>query len=104
MTHPHRDLIIALLDDPTLEVEVLAEGTVMTNAEYAIAQMLRFPHRTYCLREKPKPDVVVEYCIELSDSVGNDPQGAPLNFWTTRKPNCKFTFSADGVLKSAEVI
>jgi len=100
MTHPHRDLIIALLDDPTLEVEELAEGTVMTNAEYAIAQMLRFPHRTYCLREKPKPDVVTEcrilgvYKSILWNSETN----------TVDRANLRLTFTADGVLKNAKVI
>lgn len=93
MTHPHRELIIALLDDPTLEVESMGEGE--TWMPVSAAQVLMYPHYTYRLREKPKPDVVRYATIRKQDG-GLDRH---------EDDNLRLTFSGDsGVLLKAEVI
>lgn len=97
MTHPHKDLIIQLLNDPTLEVEVVDLGKWVGLEVCGVAQMaavLTAPHRQFRLHEKPKPDVVrygrarIEW-LDMNQDADN---------------NVKFTFTADGVLKSAEVL
>lgn len=100
MTHPHRDLIIALLDDPTLEVEIFEEsfghwrhfgGTHKT----LLGHIGTHPHRQFRLREKPKPDVVRYYMQSDFARIRECNYGSA---------NLRLTFSADGVLKNAEVI
>lgn len=97
MTHPHRDLIIALLDDPTLEVERrISDGTWIKSDSVNI---LVAPGYKYRICEKPKPDVVVTFPVHMQekivrfypkDGVGDD--------------NLRLTFTADGTLKNAEVL
>lgn len=103
MTHPHRDLIIALLDDPTLEVEQFADcwrNCMFDSQNQAVSFIVQRPNYRFRLREKPKPDVVTEcrilgpYKSILWNSVTD----------TVDRANLRLTFSADGVLKSAEVL
>lgn len=59
MTHPHRDLIIALLDDPTLKVERKLPGQDGTWVASSIFQAIdNVGNAEFRINEKPKPDVV----------------------------------------------
>lgn len=100
MTHPHRDLIIKLLDDPTLEVEWFDEY----DGEWwlcvgPLANMVNYPSIEHRLREKPKPDVVAVCRIGPYKAI----------IWNSKtdtvdRANLRLTFTADGALKNAEVL
>lgn len=100
MTHPHKELIIALLDDPTLEVEEYNSALEKWFAFETKTQSRVLPYiinnhgRQFRVKEKPKPDVV-RYGRARIDWL--DKQQDADN-------NVKFTFSADGTLKNAEVL
>lgn len=99
MTHPHKDIIIALLDDPTLEVGACGNGDgswehLKWNVQMLISHISASQGHQFRLREKPKPDVG-RYGRVRMDYLNDQPQ---------HDDNARFIFSADGVLKNAEVI
>jgi hypothetical protein len=105
MAHPHKDLIIALLDDPTLEVEeyngALEKWFAFETKTQSrvLPYIINNPERLIRLREKPKPDVVVTYPVHM--------KGHCVKFYPTADmthDNLRLTFTADGTLKNAEVI
>lgn len=102
VTHPHKELIIALLDDPTLEVEQFADHwryCAFDSIRDAIAFIATRPDYRFRLREKPKPDVVQYLRVT--------PNGTSIyhsEHDSNGKHNVIAAFSADGVLKSAAVL
>lgn len=102
MTHPHKDLIIKLLDDPTLEVEQFTDcwrKCRFDSQRQAIAFIVQRPNYQFRIKEKPKPDVVA---VGLAyKSLGT---GYVFTENHTGAPNLRLNFTDDGTLKNAEVI
>lgn len=105
MTHPHKDLIIALLDDPTLEVEeyngALEKWFAFETKTQSrvLPYIINNPERLIRLREKPKPDVVRDMIAAISSD-----GSAHVYHHAGGIPNLRLTFTADGTLKNAEVL
>lgn len=98
--HKHAELIKAWADGATIQCKDAQSNW----CNVAFNDPSWNTHYEYRIKPEPKPDVVIEYTIELSQQT--DVQGKNLNFWVNRiNDNVRFTFDGEtGALKAAEVL